>query len=322
VNLDQTTQLSIFKMFLLALLYVVGVSTAEIYKGFNYGSTSSSGSPFTQSDFQNMFQVAANLQGTSNFTSARLYTMIQAGTTNSPIEAIPAAIAENTKLLLGLWSSAGDAQFANEMNALQATISEYGTTLEDIVIGISVGSEDLYRDSIMGIQSNAGIGVGPTIVVDYIQQVREAIAGTCLAGVPIGHVDTWTAWVNGTNAAVIGNCDWIGFDGYPYFQTTMANPIENAQSLFEQSYQATLEVAGNTSVWITETGWPLSGPTRYEALASVNNAKAYWNEVGCSLFGQVNVFWYTLWDDGSSPSFGIVGENLSSVPAFDLTCSS
>jgi glucan endo-1,3-beta-D-glucosidase len=174
VNLDQTTQLSIFKMFLLALLFVVGVSTAEIYNGFNYGSTNSSGSPFVQSDFQNMFQVAANLQGTSNFTSARLYTMIQASTTNSPIEAIPAAIAENTKLLLGLWSSAGDAQFANEMNALQATISEYGTTLEDIVIGISVGSEDLYRDSIMGIQSNAGIGVGPTIVVDYIQQVREA----------------------------------------------------------------------------------------------------------------------------------------------------
>jgi hypothetical protein len=33
---------------------------------------------------------------------------------------------------------------------------------------ISVGSEDLYRVSETGVKANAGLGVGPTELVDYI----------------------------------------------------------------------------------------------------------------------------------------------------------
>jgi glucan endo-1,3-beta-D-glucosidase len=121
-----------------------------------------------------------------------------------------------------------------------------------------------------------------------------------------------------------GNAD-LDHQAYPYFQNTMTNPIENGYSLFFDAYDATVGVAGGKPVWVTETGWPISGPTQNQAIASVPNAKTYWDQVGCGrLFGQVNTWWYTLQDSfptTPSPSFGIVGNPLSDTPLYDLSCS-
>jgi glucan endo-1,3-beta-D-glucosidase len=247
----------------------------------------------------------------------------QGGSASTPISAIPAAIAEETTLLLGLWASGGN--MANEIAALKAAIQQYGDDFTKLVVGISVGSEDLYRNSEIGVQAHAGIGVEPEELVSYINQVREAISGTSLSDASIGHVDTWNAWTNGSNAAVIEAVDWLGFDGYPYFQNTMANSISDAKSLFDEAVGKTKGVANGKEVWITETGWPISGDQENLATASVENAKKFWDEVGCPLFDNVNTWWYILQDgEGSSvpnPSFGLVGNTLSTKPLFDLSCS-
>jgi len=294
-------------------------------KGFNYGSTFTSGAVKVQSDFEDEFNTAKALVGTSGFTSARLYTGIQGGTDDTVISAIPAAISTETTLLLGLWASAGQANFNFELTALTNAISQYGDAgLADLVVGISVGSEDLYRITPTGIAAKSGAGADPSTLVDYITQVRNAIKGTVLANVPVGHVDTWTAWVNGSNDAVISASDFIGMDAYPYFQNTMSNGIEDGASLFSSAYQQTLAAAGSVPVWITETGWPVSGDTENLGVPSLANAKTYWDDVGCDLlFDKVNTWWYTLQDaqDGTpDPSFGIVGSTLSDTPLFDLTC--
>ena len=178
---------------LLALAASLG-SASAVYKGFNYGSTFTNNAAKFQTDYENEFTNASALVGTSGFTSARLYTMIQAGTTNTPIQAIPAAINTKTTLLLGLWASAGQDGFNNELAALSSAISQYGSSFGDLVAGISVGSEDLYRISPTGIENMSGAGANPDVVANYISQVRSAIANTVLAGKLIGHVDTWTAW--------------------------------------------------------------------------------------------------------------------------------
>jgi len=76
-------------------------------------------------------------------------------------------------------------------------------------------------------------------------------------------------------------------------------------------------------VWVTEAGWPVSGPTENQAVASSENSKTYWDEVGCELFNNYNVWWYILRDNNAAPapnpSFGIVGRDLEE-PLFDLTC--
>ncbi|KAG2420461.1 hypothetical protein HFD88_000073 [Aspergillus terreus] len=307
---------------LLALALSLATSEAA-YKGFNYGNKKPDGSSKYQADFASEFETAQNLVGASGFTSARLYTMIQAGTANDPISAIPAAIAQNTSLLLGLWASGNNMD--NELTALKAAISQYGEDFSKLVVGISVGSEDLYRNSVLGQKVNAGVGVDPHVLASYIEEVRSTISGTALSGAPIGHVDTWNDWVNGSNAAVIDAVDWVGFDGYPYFQNTMANSIDDAKALFNEAVAKTKSAAGNKEVWITETGWPVSGKTENLAVASIPNAKRFWDEVGCPLFDNTNTWWYTLQDaSGASvpnPSFGIVGSTLTTQPLFDLSCS-
>lgn len=307
-----------------ATVLSLATAASAAVKGFNYGSTFTTGAAKMQADFEDEFTTAANLEGTSGFTSARLYTMVQGGTASDPISAIPAAIKTKTSLLLGLWASGGDTSFANELNALKAAIAAHGSGLGGLVDGISVGSEDLYRNSPQGIQAGSNVGAEPDTIARYIQETRDAIAGTPLEGSPVGHVDTWTAWYNGSNQAVIDACDWLGMDAYPYFQDTMANAIGQSGALFSDALAKTTQAGGGSkAVWITETGHPVSGDTVGQSVASVENAETYWKDVGCPLFDTTNVWWYTLQDaspDTPSPSFGIVGSDLSTTPLFDLSC--
>ncbi|KAI9048371.1 hypothetical protein LZ554_007207 [Drepanopeziza brunnea f. sp. 'monogermtubi'] len=310
---------------LLALAASLLEVSAVVYKGFNYGATKSDGyAPRIQSDFESLFSTAKNLVGTSGFTSARLYTTIQAGTASDPTSAIPAAIAQDVSILLTLWSS-GTA-FPQELLALKAAIAQYESAFTSRVVGISIGSEDLYRNSPTGIAAGSYVGADPATIVNNIKAVRAAIAGGPLANAPVGHVDTWTAWVNGSNQAVIDNCDWIGVDAYPYFQNTQSNGIANGASLFNEAVANTVAAVGSKPVWITEAGWPVTGKTENLAVPSVENAKTFWDEVGCPRFGVVNTWWYTLEDTDNNaspnPSFGITSGNpLSTTPLFDLSCS-
>lgn len=292
-------------------------STLAAYKGFNYGSTGRD-----QTAFEGEFNSAKNLAG-SSYTSARLYTMIQDGTTNTPISAIPAAINTGTTLLLGLWASGGDAGFANEMAALSAAIAQYGTPFTDLIAGISVGSEDIYRITPIGVSNDAGVGVGPDTIINYVGQVRSAIAGTSAAGKPVGHVDTYNVWTNSSQNALIGAVDFLGVDAYPYYETTKANSIGNANATFWDDYDVTVAAAQGKPVWITETGWPVSGPTSGQAVASVDNAQTYYDDVACLAFATgVNTWWYILQDSGASPSFGLVGAGTPppTTPIYSLSC--
>ena len=208
------------------------------------------------------------------------------------------------------------------MTALKAAVQQYGSSFTDLIVGISVGSEDLYRDSVLGIQAKAGIGASPDTVASYISQVKSALSGTGISA-PVGHVDTWTAWVNSSISAVVQASDFIGMDAYPYFQSTMPNDISVSKQLFDSAYAQTKSAVGDKSIWVTETGFPVSGPKSNQAQPNTQNAKQYWDEVGCGeLFGQVNTFWYTLQDAiGStpSPSFGLV--TSGTTPLYDLSCS-
>jgi len=301
------------------------LSTANAaIKGFNYGAQFNNDAAKQLADFEYEFNRAKSLPGTDGWTSARLYTMIQHGTQNTVIEAIQAAVNTKTRLLLGLWASAGQESFNNEITALKAAIAQYGTAFTDLVDGISIGSEDLYRVSPDGAGGNPG--AGPDVLVNYIQQVRNAIAGTSLSGAKLGHVDTWQVYVDAGNNAVIDALDWIGMDAYPYFQSSFANSVGNGGDLFFDAYNKTKAATKGKPVWVTETGWPVSGETVNQAVPSADNARVYWEDVACKLVNDnVNLYYYILQDvqwGNPSPSFGIMpGGDLAQVsPLFDLSC--
>ncbi|PVH80525.1 glycoside hydrolase family 17 protein [Cadophora sp. DSE1049] len=311
---------------LIALAASLSVASA-VTRGFNYGAVTREGAMKNEAAFTAEFKAAKGLANTDGaFSSARLYTMIQSGTDNSPISAIPAAIATDTKLFLGLWASAGQTIIDNEIAALTSAIEQYGEEFTSRVNGISVGSEDLYRISPTGLKNDpTGVGAQPSQIVSYIQQVRKALAGTSLSGVAVGHVDTWDVWRNGSNSAVIDEADFLGMNTFPYFQVTEDNSIENAPTLFNAAYDITTAAAKGKPVIVTETGWPVAGKDAESGHPSVANARSYYEAVGCNtLFGKVDTYWYTLVDANtavdSQPQFGVVGTTVSSKSLFDLKC--
>ena len=112
-------------------------------------------------------------------------------------------------------------------------------------------------------------------------------------------------------------------DAYPYFQNSMPNSVEAGAGLFNDALAAVQSAVGTKDVWVTETGWPVSGETENLAIPSTQNAKAYWDAVGCPNFGKINMYWFTLQDAAPvtpNPSFGIVGSTLSDTPLYDLSC--
>lgn len=300
-----------------------GVSAdGKNYLGFNSGATLPDRSAKFKADFEAEFKTAQGLIGApGTFNSVRLYTNIQAYSTDDPIEAFEAAINTKTSMLLGVWTSGTD-NIDKEISALKKAVSKHGSKFTDLVIGISVGSEDLYRNSATGVKNKAGVGAQPETIVSYIKDFKKAFADSPLGKVPVGHVDTWDVWGNATNKPVLDAVDWIGVDEYPYYENDKGNDIKNAGHLFDKAYEATIAAAGGKPVWVTETGWPYTGKKWDQAVASVENAKYYWDEVGCrKLFNKTPTFWYTLRDSNpeNEMKFAIT-DKLSTKPRFNLTC--
>lgn len=302
-----------------ALLPGAGASAVT---GFNSASTRADGTPKTQADFEAEFRLAAGLQGAPEpFTSVRLYTNIQGGTTNDPVSAFPAAVATNTSLLLGIWASGTDS-IQNDLAALGAGIEQYGEAFANLVVGVSVGSEDLYRNSATGVANKAGIGAQPDVIANFIAETKSFLQNTTLAHVPVGHVDTFNVWGNASNAAVLSASDFLGIDVYPFYENNLGNnSIGNALSLWNSAMDEVKGAAAGKPVWITETGWPSSGAVWGDAVPSVANAKQYWDEIGCTLFGVTNTWWYVLEDENMSDTANFsVSMDGTTTPVWDLTC--
>lgn len=126
--------------------------------------------------------------------------------------------------------------------------------------------------------------------------------------------------MNGSNSEVIQNCDWLGVDSYPFFQTVDANGIENGASLFFEAYDNTTAAAAGKPVWITETGWPVSGAPSAQAVASVENAKKYWDDVACKVLGETNTWWYTLQDAEPTTPNPVSNDDPLSVLLLQIAC--
>ncbi|KAI4180780.1 MAG: hypothetical protein LQ348_005149 [Seirophora lacunosa] len=268
-------------------LSLIGHATA-LWKGFNLPANNPSGSCKSQEDWAHDFSVMQSLPG--RFSSARVYASSDC---NTLAAAVPAAIASGTTLLLGVWTE-DNAHYEAEKAALVQAIQQHGTSW---IIAVSVGSEDLYR--------------GDTDAATLARQINEVRGLLCklgACGIEVGHVDTWTAWVDPKNEDVIRACDFVG---YPYFE---GSNIEQGYNDYEKNLKKTRDTVNRVKpgvwVWVTETGWPVSGGMLGSAVASVSNAEAYWKGVACEAFSNAHTFWYTLQDYLSSPSFGVVDANF------------
>ncbi|THX17594.1 glycoside hydrolase [Aureobasidium pullulans] len=184
-----------------ALLAAVPFTNAY-WKGFNIAANNPDGSCKTQAQWASAFQKLSSLPG--HFTSVRLYASSDC---NTLALAVPAALSTGTQLLVGVWAEDA-AHFKAEKDALESAIKRYG---QDWIIAISVGSEDLYRKD-----------TNPGALAQKIYDVRGMVRAMGVKK-EVGHVDTWTAWVDGANTEVIKASDFIGLGN-----------VKNAQTFWKQ----------------------------------------------------------------------------------------
>lgn len=303
---------------LFLLVTLIELAAARVYTGFNYGAFwSEQANAKRYADFHHGFELAKNLTNTPvPFDSARLYTCITAGTKDHPTEAFQAAIDTSTNLILGMWVSPGttgqpnDVLVDNELTALGKAFDKYGQSLADLIIGLSVGNEDVYRFT------TQQAGVGPDNLRLTIQTVREKIKaaswGEFMQGKPIGHTDT-------PPYVVVSDSDFIGMTAYPYWE---GKSIDEANATFMATLKDTQKRAGNAPVWISEIGWPINGTNIKEAVASADNYQRLRNEVACQVFGKYNTFWFELLQDFTpdQPDWGLLDMKTYRPRIRDLSC--
>ena len=292
-----------------------------IQLGFNYAATLNK-----DSTFASQFSSASSLSGTNGaFKSARLYTMINT-TTGGPISAIEDAITTNTTLLLGLFASQGDTNFSKETSALDTAITTYGSKFTDLIYGISVGSEDLYRTS-----DNGADGIGDSVanIQKYIGWTRQVLAKHSLRK-PVGHVDTWEIWLDPKyGQRLLPNVDFVGMDNYPFWEYVSE---DQSTTNMTGTYEQVVAGVKGKPVWITETGWPVNAPANStdSAKPGLSEASLYWQSVGCGwAFGKINTWWYIYNDlqavsastaKPKPPSFGVAASPSDTCGLFDLAC--
>lgn len=128
------------------------------------------------------------------FTTVKLFSTSDC---SALANAAPAATQTGFKIWVGLWpgpETAGQAKFEQEKGALEQAIKADGTGW---LAGINVGSESLYRNE-----------TSPDTLASQIWDVKGMVQLAYGASdVFVGTADTWTSWVNGSNAIVIQASD-------------------------------------------------------------------------------------------------------------------
>jgi glucan endo-1,3-beta-D-glucosidase len=302
---------------LLSLTFPLAPTVGAIYTGFNYGAFWGVDSNAKRAaDFQAGFSYAHNLTSNVPFNSARLYTCKTQGTVDEPTEAFDAAINTKTNLLLGFWITPAkrggplDDIIKNELSALEKGFQKHGQALADLVIGLSVGSEDIYRW-----EDTEEAGVAATEVSATIHKVKDAIASSSFATYmkdkPVGHVDT-------AKHAVVDGADFFGMTAYPYWNK---DSIDKGRESFAATLNNLKKRAGNTLIWIAEMGWPYEGASQGDAIASAENLQQYWNDVGCQVVGEYTTFWFELIKDSEAnqPDWGVL-DPVTHRPRINFRC--
>ena len=160
---------------ILTTVVLLTAPTVAFYKGLNFGATLPNGACRSQEDWTRGFKTMLNSK--ANFDIARVFASSDC---NTLANAVPAALSTGVKILAGVWTQ-DDAHYSAEKGALLDALQRW-PNWQNWLIAVSVGSEDLYRKEVPGSQ-----------ITSKVYDVRGMLRAKGVT-VPIGHVDTWTAW--------------------------------------------------------------------------------------------------------------------------------
>lgn len=141
----------------------------------------------------------------------------------------------------------------------------------------AVGNEVLYRKDLSKEE-----------LLEHIVAVKKAIPN-----IPVGYVDAYYEF--GVHPEIVDVSDVILANCYPYWEGC---PFEYSLTHMQQMYAQATAAAKGKKVIITETGWPSEGGRLNGAIATKQNAMAYFvnTQVWCQE-ENIEVFYFSSFDE-------------------------
>ncbi|GAB9463362.1 hypothetical protein Gpo141_00000824 [Globisporangium polare] len=219
----------------------------------------------------------------------------------------PAAAANGVKLYLGVYMTDEawyNSQVDDAVNAVKSN--------PDTIIAILVGNENVQP-------------AGPYTakqISDRVTAIRARVLGETGRNVPVGTVQRATEWLESGDraaiAALAANCDIIGVNIYPFFDTNY-----NAQyplAILDGIWDKMRSMYPVAKLRLTEVGYPTAGaaPPSYTPnnIPSLANAKAFYNafRAWSPSQGGGEAFWFMMFD--RSPDDTSMGAELETYFGF------
>lgn len=161
----------------------------------------------------------------------------------------------NMTVWMGVWVGNTTKTFDKELKTLKALVSE-GVIDSQLVVGVNVGSEALYRNDST-----------PAQLVANMKSVKELFAANNLSSIPLSITDTLGELLD--NPSVIDAVDVVSFNIFPFWgKVAVADAMKN----LNDSIAPLTKAAGNKTFVITETGWATGGYDKRASEASPENA--------------------------------------------------
>jgi len=185
------------------------------------------------------------------------------------------------QLFLGV--TADPKYFPGDFAVLQNMTETYGLSN---VLGISVGTEDLYRGDVPTINAES--------IVSQIKQLQQYLRSKGYS-TPVTHVDAIgaddTRW--GDIRAVQ---DIYMYNYFPFWMGINVNGgLPATQGAY---YDIQKNFAQGKPVWIGEIGWPTGGYNKGDAIADEANAGIYFSQFVCwANANNIIYFYYEMFDE-------------------------
>jgi exo-beta-1,3-glucanase (GH17 family) len=226
---------------------------------------------------------------------------------------------------LGLWISEDLNVFEQEKAALQDFLERGLLDYFDqpaVVLGISVGSESIYREDVTSAQN-----------IDYMNQIKEVLVAAGKPDLPVSIVDVAPTYES--TPALTAAVDIVVTNAFPFW--AKQDMDDATDHLFGQVNAVISQAsAQNKQVILGETGWSSQGSNPAASEATPALQTAYFKNFFCKMDKELNWAYYyftgidNAWrkeqddnEDTVEGSFGFYYANLTMKPLFQdlvFTC--
>ncbi|TMW67076.1 hypothetical protein Poli38472_012192 [Pythium oligandrum] len=191
----------------------------------------------------------------------RIYSI---GDCDQAAQVLPIAKQVGLKVELGLWVNNDTAVFKAEKEQFTKLVTGSGLVTSDLVVGIHVGSEAVYRKEITAAQN-----------IDYMKEIKSIVKDKSLS-IPVTIADIGDVYL--AHPELIDAVDFVSANAFPFWERI---EVSRAASYFLERMTPLFNLATekNKPIVISETGWASHGQNPNASIASPDNAATYFHDI-------------------------------------------